>query len=192
MATATNTVTHLYDSMTTQRLSFATSKPQAYQRKRLALSPIAVTEQPMVLIRSANPHRVPRPAPPSDQCLAREPVCLPGSVSWRYLELVRLWLRLAAATAAGAVAGLAAGSIVGSLTDLESARTMRTSTRKGSIVAAHWCRSGRKLPRSTVTEIMGKYGPVDPEQRREDYRRDGWNRFEDRVDNLSQPDRTIR
>lgn len=100
------------------------------------------------------------------------------------------WL---AATAAGAVAGLAAGSIVGSLTDLgvseDHAHVYAEGINRGGTLVSVRTAS---LPRSTVTEIMGKYGPVDPEQRREDYRRDGWTRFEDRVDNLSQPDRTIR
>ena len=100
------------------------------------------------------------------------------------------WL---AATAAGAVAGLAAGGIVGALTDLGVSEDhahiyAEGISRGGALVSVRTS----SLPRSTIMSIMGKYEPVDPEQRGADYRKDGWSRFEDRVDSVSQTDRPIR
>jgi hypothetical protein len=36
---------------------------------------------------------------------------------------------------------------------------------------------------------MSKYAPVDAADRAAEYRKEGWNRFEDRVDTLSDRDR---
>jgi hypothetical protein len=100
------------------------------------------------------------------------------------------WL---AATAVGAIAGLAAGGIVGALTDLgvsdHDANVYAEGVRRGGTLVSVRTAS---VPRSTVVSIMAKYEPVDPALRAADYQRDGWNRFEDRVDQLGQKDREIR
>ncbi len=99
------------------------------------------------------------------------------------------WL---AATAVGAIAGLAAGGIVGALTDLgvsdHDANVYAEGVRRGGTLVS--VRSA-SVPRSTIVAIMAKYEPVDPALRAADYRKDGWSRFEDRVDSLSQKDRDI-
>jgi hypothetical protein len=97
------------------------------------------------------------------------------------------------ATAVGAAAGLAAGGLIGSLTDLGVSETdahvyAEGIHRGGALVSVRT----NSLPRSAIDSIMGKYGPVDPAQRAEDYRQDGWTRFEERVDNLRETDRSVR
>jgi hypothetical protein len=100
------------------------------------------------------------------------------------------WL---ASTAVGALAGIAAGGLIGSLTDLgvseDDAHVYAEGVRRGGTLVSVRTSS---LPHSTITSIMGKYGPVDAAVRGEEYRNDGWSRFEDRVDNLSSGDRTSR
>ena len=100
------------------------------------------------------------------------------------------WL---AATAVGAIAGLAAGGIVGALTDLgvsdHDANVYAEGVRRGGPLVS--VRTAN-VPRSTIVAIMAKYDPVDPALRASDYRKEGWSRFEDRVDQLSQKDRDIR
>lgn len=97
------------------------------------------------------------------------------------------WL---AATAVGAVAGLAAGGIIGSLTDLgvsdHDANVYAEGVRRGGTLVSVRTVS---VPRSNIVTIMAKYDPVDPALRAADFRKDGWTRFEERVDNLSQKDR---
>lgn len=100
------------------------------------------------------------------------------------------WL---AATAVGAVAGLTAGGIIGALTDLGvsdyDANVYAEGVRRGGALVSVRTSS---VPRSTIVTIMSKYDPVDPAQRAADYRKDGWTRFEERIDNLSEKDRDIR
>lgn len=100
------------------------------------------------------------------------------------------WL---AATAVGAIAGLAAGGIVGALTDLgvsdHDANVYAEGVRRGGTLVSVRTMS---VPRSNIVAIMAKYDPVDPAMRAADYRKDGWTRFEDRVDTLSQKDRDLR
>jgi uncharacterized membrane protein len=100
------------------------------------------------------------------------------------------WL---ASTALGAVAGLATGGILGSLTDIgvsdDHAHVYAEGIRRGGTLVS--VRTAT-VPRSNVVGIMAKYDPVDPAMRGDEYRQDGWKRFEDRVDNLTQPDRPLR
>jgi uncharacterized membrane protein len=100
------------------------------------------------------------------------------------------WL---AATAVGAAAGLATGGILGSLTDIgvkdDDAHVYAEGIRRGGTLVSVRTTS---LPRSQIVSMMGMYEPVDPTLRRDEYRKDGWSRFEDRVDNLSSNDRPLR
>lgn len=96
------------------------------------------------------------------------------------------WL---ATTAAGAVAGMAAGGLIGALTDIgvseENAHVYAEGVRRGGTLVSVRTAS---LPRSTIVSIMERHTPIDPAQRGADYRNEGWSRFEERVDRLSQPD----
>ena len=100
------------------------------------------------------------------------------------------WL---ASTAVGAVAGLAAGGIVGSLTDLgvseNDAHVYAEGIRRGGTLVSVRTAS---VPRSTIVAVMSKHDPVDPGKRAEELRRDGWNRFEERTGELSPSDRDAR
>lgn len=97
------------------------------------------------------------------------------------------WL---ASTAVGAAAGIAAGGIIGSLTGLgvseEDAHVYAEGIRRGGTLVSVRTSS---VPRTTIVEIMNKYTPVNAVERAAEYRKEGWNRFEDRVDTLSDRDR---
>ncbi len=100
------------------------------------------------------------------------------------------WL---ASTALGAAAGLATGGILGSLTDIglsdDSAHVYAEGIRRGGTLVS--VRTSI-VPRSNVAAIMAKYDPVDPAMRGDEYRQNGWKRFEDRVENVTQQDRPAR
>jgi hypothetical protein len=91
------------------------------------------------------------------------------------------WLVATAAGAvAGAVAGGAAGGIVGAMTDSgvpeEDAHVYAEGIRRGgSLVTV-------RAPESRAAEarrILDSFGPVDPALRRAEYRREGWERFDE-------------
>jgi uncharacterized membrane protein len=97
------------------------------------------------------------------------------------------WL---ASTAVGAATGLAAGGIIGSLTDLgvseDDAHVYAEGIRRGGTLVSVRTSS---VPRTTVVAIMNKYTPVDAVERAAEYRKEGWNRFEDRAEALADRDR---
>jgi uncharacterized membrane protein len=90
------------------------------------------------------------------------------------------WL---ASTALGAVVGMASGGILGALTDMgvsdDHANVYAEGLRRGGTLVS--VRTA-ELSQSNVVAIMDRYGPVDPDARASIYRKEGWNKFEDRAD----------
>ena len=90
------------------------------------------------------------------------------------------WL---AATAAGAAAGMAAGGLIGALTDMgvseDHAHVYAEGVRRGGTLVS--VRTSGVSP-ALVEEIMERHNPADPDVRGDEYRKTGWNRFEERID----------
>ena len=99
------------------------------------------------------------------------------------------WL---AATAAGAAAGMAAGGLIGALTDLgvseDHAHVYAEGVRRGGTLVS--VRTSGVSP-ALVEEIMDRHSPTDPQTRGDEYRKSGWNRFEERIDH-NRPDMSGR
>ncbi|MEN5083055.1 general stress protein [Bosea sp. TWI1241] len=87
------------------------------------------------------------------------------------------WL---ASTAAGAVAGAAAGGLIGSFTGAgvkedEAHYYAETVRRGGSVVSVRTSETNA----ATVEAILDGAAPIDREARIAEYRRDGWERFDE-------------
>ncbi|SEG10263.1 general stress protein [Bosea lathyri] len=95
------------------------------------------------------------------------------------------WL---AATAAGAAAGAAAGGLVGAMTSSgmseDDAHYYAETVRRGATVVSVQA-SDDQVP--TVESIMDGATPIDPVARREEYRREGWTRFDESADPYKYP-----
>jgi heat induced stress protein YflT len=82
------------------------------------------------------------------------------------------WL---ASTAAGAAAGAAAGGIVGALIDAgesrEHAHVYSEAVRRGGTLV---CARVADAEAGRVRGLMDRYKPIDPVERGEAYRREGW------------------
>lgn len=95
------------------------------------------------------------------------------------------WL---ASTAAGAAAGMAAGGLIGALTDMgvseDHAHVYAEGVRRGGTLVS--VRAGG-VSAAVIEEIMDRHNPADPQVRGDEYRKSGWNRFEERID-PSRPD----
>ena len=86
------------------------------------------------------------------------------------------WL---ASVAVGAVAGAAAGGIVGALIDAglsqEHADVYSEAVRRGcTLVSARVA----DAEGARIQAILDRYTPIDPVKRADDYRREGWTRFD--------------
>lgn len=91
------------------------------------------------------------------------------------------WLVATAVGAvAGAVAGGAAGGIVGAMTDAgvpeEDAHVYAEGIRRGGSLVTVRAPESRA---AEATRIMDGFGPVDAAARRAEYRREGWERFDE-------------
>lgn len=86
------------------------------------------------------------------------------------------WL---APTAVGALTGGATGGIVAVLIDSgeteERAHVYAEALRRGGTLVSV---KTEDLQTSTVTTILNRYNPMNPEQLREDYRKEGWESFD--------------
>lgn len=86
------------------------------------------------------------------------------------------WL---AATAVGAVAGAATGGVIGALVGTgvseEDAHVYAESVRRGGTMVTVRSPDPRD---AVVREIMDKYGPISPAERRAEYAKAGWSRFD--------------
>jgi hypothetical protein len=86
------------------------------------------------------------------------------------------WL---ASTAVGAAAGAAAGGIVGALVDAgvdrEHAEVYSEAVRRGGTMVTAKVRDEDSVRAET---IMDTYRPIDPVGRREEYRKTGWQTFD--------------
>jgi hypothetical protein len=82
--------------------------------------------------------------------------------------------------AAGAGAGAAAGGILGMLTNAgiteTDAHLYAESVRRGSTLVTVRCDDGRI---GAVEQIMRQHNPVDPDDRRRNYRDTGWAAFDE-------------
>jgi uncharacterized membrane protein len=182
MATATNVVTHLYESY-----DHATSVVRDLEAAGVPAGEISVI---------ANNEYATNPEPSGAATGAAVGTTVgAGAGLLAGLGLMAIpgigpvvaagWL---ASTALGAAAGLATGGILGALTDVgvtdDHAHVYAEGIRRGSTLVS--VRSST-LPRSTIVSIMGKYGPVDPDALGAQYRKDGWERFEERADAVPLP-----
>jgi hypothetical protein len=86
------------------------------------------------------------------------------------------WL---ASTAVGAVAGAATGGLIGALvgTGLSEAdaHVYAESVRRGGTMVTVRANDARD---AVVREIMDKYGPISPTERRAEYAKAGWSKFD--------------
>ncbi|WP_313591366.1 hypothetical protein [Agrobacterium cavarae] len=94
------------------------------------------------------------------------------------------WLAATAAgVAAGAVAGGAAGGIVGAMTDSgvseEDAHVYAEGVRRGGTIVTAKVDDGM-VPKAEA--ILKRSNLVDPAARRDAYKKEGWNRFDDTLD----------
>lgn len=90
--------------------------------------------------------------------------------------------------AVGATAGAAAGSLIGALTGAghsedEAHYFAETVRRGGAVVAVRT--SDSHAP--AIEKIMDGAGPIDAEQRRAEYERGGWTRFDEQAGPYSPP-----
>jgi hypothetical protein len=99
------------------------------------------------------------------------------------------WLASAAGGAlAGAVAGGAVGGLIGAMTDdgvaEHDAHVYAEGVRRGGVYVSVRADEGE---RSQVEDILASFNRVDPADRRNEYERAGWTRFDDRDDHLPPP-----
>lgn len=89
------------------------------------------------------------------------------------------WL---ASTAVGAAAGAATGGIVGALVDAgvdrEHADVYSESVRRGGTMVTV---RARDEDAGRIDSLLTTYRPIDPVARREEYRKTGWQRFDEKA-----------
>jgi hypothetical protein len=89
------------------------------------------------------------------------------------------WL---AATALGLAAGSVTGGIIGSLTNAgvseEHAHVYAEGVRRGGTLVTVRDAGGQS---PTIQAIMLRHNPVDPGERGDTYRQDGWSKFEEKA-----------
>jgi uncharacterized membrane protein len=99
------------------------------------------------------------------------------------------WLASAAGGAlAGAVAGGAVGGLIGAMTDdgvsEDDAHVYAEGIRRGGVYVSV---RADESERSQIEDIFGSSNRVDPADRRHEYERAGWTRFDDSDDHLPPP-----
>jgi hypothetical protein len=99
------------------------------------------------------------------------------------------WLASAAGGAlAGAVAGGAVGGLIGAMTDdgvsEDDAHVYAEGVRRGGVYVSV---RADESERSQIEDIFRSSNRVDPVDRRNEYERTGWTRFEDDDDHLPPP-----
>ena len=86
------------------------------------------------------------------------------------------WL---ASTALGAFAGAAAGGLIGAMVDSgvpeDDAHVYSEAVRRGGTLVTVRTNA---VPEETVATTMDGYEPIDAMTRREDYRREGWTKYD--------------
>ena len=109
--------------------------------------------------------------------------CWPASACWRSRAsgpvVAAGWL---AATAVGAAAGAATGGIVGALVDAgvdrEHADVYSESVRRGGTMVTVRARDEDAAPHRRLLE---SYKPIDPVARGAEYRKTGWQTFDEKA-----------